>query len=71
VPTPPRTYPVTCPSCEQVKGYPTSVATVPGDPCTLVMKLCCHACDHRWQDTIETEPAFRTRAGREHDEQPI
>lgn len=50
-----RIYPATCPACGKVEGNPVRVATVKEDHYKLVIHLCCRACDHRWDDVVQTD----------------
>jgi hypothetical protein len=45
-------YPVECPSCRKVEGWPKVVRTVKGQMLQLEVELMCKACDHRWRDTV-------------------
>jgi DNA-directed RNA polymerase subunit M/transcription elongation factor TFIIS len=53
-PETPRQYPITCPLCEEVKGYPYQVRTVSGPQESIEVKLRCRQCQHEWVEIVES-----------------
>ena len=43
-----RQYPVICPTCTELKGYPYQVRTVTDHPGEIEVKLRCRDCGHEW-----------------------
>jgi hypothetical protein len=52
MPDPVTDYPVKCPSCRKLDGWPKRVKTVKGQVLQLEIELVCKACDHSWRDTL-------------------
>lgn len=48
----PRQYPIPCPSCDEVKGYPYQVRTLSDQPGSIEVKLRCRDCHHEWVEII-------------------
>jgi len=48
----PKQYPVACPSCALVKGFPFQVRTLTDRPGEIEVKLRCRDCGHEWTDVI-------------------
>lgn len=48
----PRQYPVACPSCAEVKGFPIQVRTLPDRHGVVEVKLKCRDCSHEWVEII-------------------
>jgi len=47
-----RQYPVVCPSCDEVKGYPYQVRTISEQPGSIEVKLRCRDCQHEWVEVV-------------------
>jgi DNA-directed RNA polymerase subunit M/transcription elongation factor TFIIS len=47
-----RQYPVACPKCQQVKGYPYQVRTLTNQQGSIEVKLRCRDCTHEWDEVI-------------------
>jgi len=52
-----KTYPVACPSCHQIKGFPQSVATDPRSD-GITIRMHCLSCDATWQVHRQTDKLF-------------
>jgi phage terminase large subunit GpA-like protein len=50
-----RRFPVPCPSCGEIKGYPIAVQTLRMRPGQIRIDICCHACRHEWFQEVESE----------------
>jgi ribosomal protein S27E len=48
----PRQYPVACPSCAELKGFPIQVRTLKEQPSAVEVKLKCRDCGHEWLEII-------------------
>jgi hypothetical protein len=49
-------FPVVCPKCGAVEGYPVGAASVPGKPDTVRLTMRCRACQHEWTYETPTTP---------------
>ena len=47
-----RQYPVACPVCDEVKGYPYQVRTITDQPTSIEVKLRCRECLHEWLEIV-------------------
>ena len=47
-----RQYPVSCPVCDEVKGYPYQVRTMTDRPASIEVKLRCRECLHEWLEIV-------------------
>lgn len=47
-----RQYPVVCPLCDEVKGYPYQVRTISNQPGSIEVKLRCRECHHEWLEIV-------------------
>lgn len=47
-----REYPLACPSCKEVKGFPYQVRTLTDQPGSIEVKLRCRACQHDWVEIV-------------------
>ena len=54
-PEPPKHYPIACPSCEELKGYPFQARTLSEQPGAIEVSLRCRDCGHEWT-TIASLP---------------
>ncbi len=45
-------YPVACPSCDEIKGYPFQVRTLSDRPGSIEVKLRCRECRHEWVEVV-------------------
>jgi hypothetical protein len=45
-------YPVACPSCDEIKGYPFQVRTLSDQPGSIEVKLRCRDCHHEWVEVV-------------------
>jgi len=55
-PTSPRQYPIACPECDQVKGYPYQVRTLTADQQgSIEVKLRCRQCNHEWVEVVSSD----------------
>jgi DNA-directed RNA polymerase subunit M/transcription elongation factor TFIIS len=54
MPSPPnqRHYPIECPICGEVKGYPYQVQTVSGGSGSIEVRLRCRDCSHEWTELV-------------------
>lgn len=52
----PRQYPIACPACVHVTGYPFQVRTLPDPPGHVEIKLRCRDCGHEW---VEAKSSLR------------
>jgi hypothetical protein len=48
-----REYPVACPECDQLKGYPYQVRTMTEQRGSIDVKLRCRECSHEWVEVID------------------
>jgi hypothetical protein len=53
--TPHRVYPVQCPACGSVMGYPTIVQTLRAKPGHIRIDISCHACKAQWFQEVDTQ----------------
>jgi hypothetical protein len=51
----PRQYPVQCPACGAVAGYPTLVQTIRAKPGHIRVDISCLACKEQWTQEVEIE----------------
>jgi hypothetical protein len=49
-----RQYPVRCPACGAVAGYPTAVETIRTRPGLIRINICCHGCKTEWFQEVDT-----------------
>ena len=49
----PRQYPVPCPKCENVKGYPYQVRTLTSQQGSIEVKLRCRDCSNEWVEIVD------------------
>jgi DNA-directed RNA polymerase subunit M/transcription elongation factor TFIIS len=47
-----RQYPIACPTCAEVKGYPYQVRTRTDQPGSIEIKLRCRECHHEWLEVV-------------------
>jgi hypothetical protein len=47
-----RQYPVACPTCDEVKGYPYQVRTMTDQPGSIEVRLRCRQCQHEWLEIV-------------------
>ena len=45
-------YPVACPNCDEIKGYPFQVRTLSDQPGSIEVKLRCRDCSHEWIEVV-------------------
>ena len=45
-------YPVVCPSCDEIKGYPFQVRTLSDQPDSVEVRLRCRDCRHEWVEVV-------------------
>jgi len=50
-----RDYPVRCPYCGDLTGYPTTVQTVRSSPGRLRIDIHCQACKEQWFEEVNIE----------------
>ena len=50
-----RQYPVVCPSCDEVKGYPYQVRTLNDQAGSIEVKLRCRDCHHEWIEIVSSD----------------
>ena len=50
-----RTYPVACPKCAELKGYPFHVRTLSDKPGSIEIKLRCRDCLHEWLELVSSD----------------
>jgi hypothetical protein len=50
----PRQYPVSCPSCAELKGFPIQVRTLTDRPGAIEVKLKCRDCNQEWVEVINS-----------------
>jgi DNA-directed RNA polymerase subunit M/transcription elongation factor TFIIS len=50
-----RRYPVTCPTCGALQGYPTAVQTVRSKPGHIRIDVVCQACRKQWSEEADIE----------------
>ncbi|HEX6163988.1 MAG TPA: hypothetical protein VFZ31_11510 [Vicinamibacterales bacterium] len=50
-----RRFPVGCPACGVLAGYPTVVQTVRMRAGHLRIDISCHACRHEWFQEVEAD----------------
>jgi DNA-directed RNA polymerase subunit M/transcription elongation factor TFIIS len=50
-----RQYPVACPSCDEVKGYPYQVRTLADQAGAIEVKLRCRDCHHEWIEIVSSD----------------
>lgn len=51
----PRHYPVPCPACGALAGYPTLVQTLRSRPGHIRIDLSCHECKEQWSQEADIE----------------
>ena len=44
----PKQYPVACPCCDELKGYPFQVRTLSDQPGSIEISLRCRECNNEW-----------------------
>jgi hypothetical protein len=50
----PREYPIACPECDRVKGYPYQVRTLAAaHHGSIEVKLRCRECNHEWIEVVD------------------
>ena len=49
-----KQYPVACPICDQVKGFPYQVRTLTDQPGSIEVKLRCRDCHHEWVEVVSS-----------------
>ena len=49
-----RQYPVACPICDEVKGFPYQVRTLTDQPGSIEVKLRCRDCHHEWVEIVSS-----------------
>jgi len=47
-PDSPQQYPVVCPKCDEIKGYPYQARTVTDHPGSIEVRIRCRDCNHEW-----------------------
>ena len=47
-----RQYPVACPTCDEVKGYPYQVRTISNHSGAIEVRLRCRDCNHEWVEIV-------------------
>jgi DNA-directed RNA polymerase subunit M/transcription elongation factor TFIIS len=50
-----RQYPVACPHCDEVKGFPYQVRTMSAQPGSIEVKLRCRDCNHEWVEIVTNQ----------------
>ena len=50
----PRQYPVVCPICDEVKGFPYPVTTLTDQAGSIEIKLRCRECHHEWVEIVSS-----------------
>ena len=50
-----RQYPIACPLCDEVKGYPYQVRTISDRQGSIEVKLRCRQCHHEWAEIVESQ----------------
>jgi DNA-directed RNA polymerase subunit M/transcription elongation factor TFIIS len=50
-----RQYPVACPSCDAVKGYPYQVRTLNDHSGSIEVRLRCRDCQHEWIEIVSSD----------------
>jgi hypothetical protein len=50
-----RQYPVHCPTCNEVKGFPYQVRTISDQPGSIEVKLRCRDCNHEWVKVVASD----------------
>jgi hypothetical protein len=50
----PKQYPVACPTCAQVRGFPFQVRTLTERPGHIEVKLRCRECTYEWVEVISS-----------------
>ncbi len=48
----PRQYPIACPSCDEVKGFPYQVRTMTDHTGSIEVRLRCRDCHHEWVEVV-------------------
>jgi hypothetical protein len=64
----PARYPISCPHCASVAGFPVAVMTVADQPRALRLDFKCGECHHKWWHQYENQfnvapPDRRAAAG--------
>ena len=54
-PDPPKQYPVVCPGCEEVRGYPFQARTLSDRPGSIEVSLRCRQCSHEWTTIVSVQ----------------
>jgi DNA-directed RNA polymerase subunit M/transcription elongation factor TFIIS len=47
-----RQYPIVCPQCHEVKGYPYQVQTITDHSGSIEVRLRCRECNHEWVELV-------------------
>jgi hypothetical protein len=50
-----RKYPVVCPKCGEIKGYPYQVRTLTERPGSIEVRLRCRQCTHEWIEIVPSD----------------
>jgi DNA-directed RNA polymerase subunit M/transcription elongation factor TFIIS len=50
-----RKYPVVCPKCGGIAGYPFQVRTLIERPGSIEIRLRCRECGHEWVDVVVSD----------------
>jgi hypothetical protein len=48
------TYPVVCPRCHAIEGFPFRASTVADQPRVMRVEMRCAACQHEWRVELPT-----------------
>jgi DNA-directed RNA polymerase subunit M/transcription elongation factor TFIIS len=49
-----RQYPIACPICDEVKGYPYQVRTMTEHSGSIEVRLRCRDCNHEWIEVVSS-----------------
>lgn len=47
-----RHYPIACPICDEIKGFPFQVRTLSDQPGSIEVRLRCRGCFHEWVEVV-------------------
>jgi len=51
-------FPLDCPECTSISGYPFEAKTVLGNVTAVRIALRCRACRHEWELDLDTDPVL-------------
>jgi len=50
-----RKYPVVCPKCSELKGYPYQVRTLTDQRGSIEVRLRCRGCSYEWLEIVTSD----------------